>query len=422
MIKIQYLGGKANYLIRRIGGLADKKGIRAYLVGGVVRDILLRRKNLDLDIVIEGDAIAFSQFLQKSLKGDLVVHKSFKTATFSLKSGLRIDLATARKESYPTPGSLPIVKPGSIYDDLFRRDFSINAIAVRINRRHFGEEVDFFGGIEDLKKGCIRVLHSRSFIDDPTRIWRAIRFEQRLDFALEPLTEKYLKQAVRQKVYEVVKPPRYFAEFKKILEERPLAKYIKRAYDLKTLHFLHSGYTINPSFLKAISQAEGFLKEVHRFAIEREVQDWLVFWLLLADRLKWNRAQQWAQRFNFDRFARLATEQMGDFIVIEKKLKRKNIKPSTVYCLLRPYELETVIFFAVKTHSKIIFERIKRYLSKYWKVKPSLKGEDLLTLGFVPGKELGEVLNDILYHKLDGRFKSRRDEWQYAKRIIETMR
>ncbi len=182
-------------IIKIIGKEADKKKIHAYLVGGVVRDAFLKVPNFDLDFVVEANAIKFAESLNKILKGNLEVHRAFKTATVIYKD-LRIDLVTARSESYKHPASYPDVKPATIKEDLFRRDFTINAMSISINKKSFGELIDFYNGYKDLKKGLVRVMHSKSFIDDPTRIFRAVRFSVRFAFKIESNTKKLMKEAV----------------------------------------------------------------------------------------------------------------------------------------------------------------------------------------------------------------------------------
>ena len=172
-------------LFRQIGKIAQENNCRVYIVGGMIRDLYLGRENFDFDIVVEGDGIALAKKLADKFKAKLVDHEKFATAVLFVPNGIKIDIATARKETYEHPGALPNVVPGNIEDDLSRRDFSINAMAASLNPEDFGELIDFFDGLSDLKKKEIKVLHDLSFIDDPTRILRAIRFEQRLKFKIE---------------------------------------------------------------------------------------------------------------------------------------------------------------------------------------------------------------------------------------------
>ncbi|MCX5697593.1 MAG: hypothetical protein NTU54_06490 [Candidatus Omnitrophica bacterium] len=205
------------YLARDI---STKEGVPAYLVGGCVRDLFLGTSHLDLDIVVEGDAISFADEFGRRLGVKVIHHRRFGTAAVPLAGHLKVDFATSRKEYYPHPADLPVVSPSSLKDDLFRRDFSINAMAINITARNFGKVVDLFGGKADLDKRIIRVMHVRSFIDDPTRILRAIRFEQRLGFRIEAHTLRYIKEAIKHhNIFAHIKPSRVVRELELILKE-----------------------------------------------------------------------------------------------------------------------------------------------------------------------------------------------------------
>jgi len=206
-------------IIRLVGGIADREGISAYIVGGPVRDILLDRKNHDLDFVVEGNAIEFAEALNKTLKGRLKTHRAFYTATIEFKKQ-RIDLATARSEVYKKIAAYPDVTPGFIKDDLFRRDFTVNAMAVSINRKSFGELIDFYNGLNDLKKGVVKVLHDKSFMDDPTRIFRAVRFAVRLKFRIDSRTKKLMKESILAGCLGEVNRGRIKKEVESFLKEK----------------------------------------------------------------------------------------------------------------------------------------------------------------------------------------------------------
>ena len=213
-------------VVKTVGRIADAEGISVYIVGGLVRDILLKVPNYDLDFVVEGDGIRFAEILKKHLKGALKIHRHFKTATVTGK-GLRLDIVTARSESYKYPAAYPDVKPGMIKEDLFRRDFTINAMAVSINKGTFGDLVDFYDGYKDLKKGLIRVMHDRSFIDDPTRIFRGVRFAARYNFKIEPSTKKLMKEAVSGGYLGEVNRGRIKKEVELFLKEEDPLKCLK---------------------------------------------------------------------------------------------------------------------------------------------------------------------------------------------------
>lgn len=224
-------------LLAEVGAQADVKEMPAFLVGGMVRDLILGRQSADIDVVVEGDGILFASELASRWSAKLLAHKKFGTAVIVRRDRLKLDIVTARRELYARPGALPDVAPGNIADDLFRRDFTINAIAVSLNRDDFGTVYDHFDGCADISHQLIRVMHYRSFIDDPTRILRAIRYEKRLGFKFDPRTFAVLRQAVDENAFGAITPGRYFGEFKRILQEEESCAAIRRLVSLKGLRF-----------------------------------------------------------------------------------------------------------------------------------------------------------------------------------------
>ena len=222
--------------VRVAGELAANQGQSLYLVGGVVRDLLLSRPNFDLDLVLEGDAINLAERLLQVRQGRIITHRRFGTAELQWDKW-SVDLATARSETYVEPGALPSVSPGSIEDDLFRRDFTINAMAVMLNPNRYGLLIDLYGGRDDLEHKLIRVLHENSFVDDATRIWRGLRYEQRLNFQLGENSLKLLKRNVS--MLDTISGDRIRHELELVLEEEFPEKVLLRAKKLKVLPKLH---------------------------------------------------------------------------------------------------------------------------------------------------------------------------------------
>ncbi|MDO9515226.1 MAG: hypothetical protein Q7J01_03885 [Syntrophales bacterium] len=206
-------------VLRDAGICAEEMGFGAYAVGGLVRDLFLQRKTLDVDVVIEGDGIAFASRFSADHGAHLTIYKRFKTANLVFPDGFKVDVATARTEVYDRPAALPLVSPGSIQDDLFRRDFSVNTLAACLNPGCFGDLLDPFRAMDDIEDKLIRVLHGKSFIDDPTRIFRAARFEKRFDFRIEDSTGALIRDAVSDGLIERLSGYRIASELRLILEE-----------------------------------------------------------------------------------------------------------------------------------------------------------------------------------------------------------
>jgi len=210
---------KAFTLVREVGLKAGSLKYRTYLVGGTVRDIILDRNHIDIDITVEGDAIKLGKVLAKDTGAAITVYKSFGTCTLVFKDGSKIDLATARRETYKRPGAMPTIKPSTLKEDLKRRDFTINAIAASIMAKDFGKIYDLFNGTGDLKSGIIRIMHSKSFADDPTRIFRARRFAARFGFKIEPKTDLLMKKALINRALDTISPGRIQKELMLISKE-----------------------------------------------------------------------------------------------------------------------------------------------------------------------------------------------------------
>ena len=221
-------------MLHHIGQVADELGFAAYVVGGFVRDLFLYRHNEDIDIVIEGNGIDFAKEFAKRLNVRFNAHAKFGTAVIIFPDGFKIDVASARMEYYQFPAALPTVEMSSIKLDLFRRDFTINTLAIFLNPKKFGKLIDFFGGQRDIKEKSIRVLHNLSFVEDPTRVFRAIRFEQRFDFKIGRLTSGLVENAVRMDFFKQLSGKRVFTELCLILkEDNPTPAMIRmHEYDL----------------------------------------------------------------------------------------------------------------------------------------------------------------------------------------------
>lgn len=218
-------------LLKDISKVADQNLVHAYLVGGTVRDHLLDVPTKDLDIVVVGNAMTMAQEFAKLQDGKIHVYPAFKTATVTLRHERVVDFASARKEKYVRPGAFPVVTFAQLKEDLFRRDFTINAMAISLNQEDWGVMQDPYEGKKDLKFKRIRILHDKSFVDDPTRILRALRFQLRFDFKIERHTLRLLQDAIRLGALNTIRPQRYKKEYDKILQEPKSSKMIQLLHD-----------------------------------------------------------------------------------------------------------------------------------------------------------------------------------------------
>ncbi len=408
--------------VKAIGQQAQRRGLKAYVVGGIVRDLILKKKNLDLDVVVEGNAIAFARALTSKYKALLVVHEKFGTATLTFPSRLRLDLATAREEYYPSPAALPVVDPGTIRDDLFRRDFTINAMAICINPDDFGRLVDYYGGWEDLCHKRIRVLHKESFLEDPTRILRAVRFEQRLGFQLEAETGSLLKSALQAGAEHKVKPARYFQEFRKNFKEARPWKNIRRLYQLGGLKFLGKGVKSDRSLERLMRSVDEQRAWHQRKFKGQNLQAWLVQCMALLYAAPHALRRQAITKFHLSNYEKDNILILRKVKNIIKKLSRRSVRPSEVVELLRPWKREAILFVRALSRLPAVRSRIGEYWIKGENARLSINGHDLSRLGLQDGRAVGKALKKLLAKKIDGEIISRQDEFALAQEMISRER
>ncbi len=386
------------------GEVATSQGQSLYLVGGVVRDLLLRRANLDLDLVVEGDAINLAQQLAESTQGKMITHPRFNTAKLRWNKW-SVDLATARSEAYDRPGALPRVKPGSLASDLFRRDFTINTMAIELIPGRYGHLIDPHRGRDDLKQGLIRVLHERSFIDDSTRIWRGLRYEQRLDFRLEPVTLKLLKHDIP--MLNTISGDRIRHELELILKEEFPEKILRRAEELGVLAKLHPA-------LKGNGWLAGKFEQVRQLSSPNLPPIGLYLGLLSYHLFK----EENEQLISRLRLPKSVAQTMRDTNNLKNKLlslAEPELAPSSIYHLLHGYSLTAVTAISIATYSPVARQRIHLFLDKLRYVKPALTGNDLQKIGIAPGPQMKEILQRLHEARLDGKVTTKKEE----ERLVE---
>lgn len=410
-------------LIHLAGGIADKKNMPAYLVGGFVRDLILGVKNLDLDIVVEGDGINFAEDFARKLKAKLIRHRRFGTATVIVfDSKIKVDIASARKEFYLQPACLPEVTNGTLKNDLARRDFTVNAMAVGINKENFGRLLDFFNGKNDLVRKKIRILHDLSFIDDPTRILRAIRFERRYNFRLEFKTQKCLKEAVKLKMLEKVHPHRLRDELILILKEVHPSRQIRRIQELVGFGFINPYLSISKKSYKLLSSIENQIIWFRRqYPGRRQMDTWLIYFMGLLDSSLIKDVKSICKKFAFRRGEE---KRISTYKKIVRKLIRDlsqdRIKPSRIFTLLEPLSYEVILLVKAKYANPNIQRHIEDFFKIYNGLRICISGEDLHRLGIAPGPNYQKIFNKVLNAKLNGEARTKEEELALIKRLART--
>ncbi len=400
----EYVPPEALELIDKAAATANSEEETLFLVGGVVRDLLLERTCLDIDLVLEGSAIKLAEGL---CHGSLVLetHPAFGTAT--LKSeGFSLDFVTARREKYAKPGALPLVEAGTISDDLSRRDFSINAMAIQLTGRERGRLLDPFGGRSDLEKRVIRVLHERSFIDDATRILRAVRYEQRLGFQMESKTESWLRRDAP--MLSTVSGDRIRHELDRTFEEEKPELPLERAGMLGVWAGIH----------KSLPE-DGWLGEPFKKARELVKSPPVsLYYALFLYRLDEKEAS--------DILNRLSAPKSSTMIVLDTiglkslliQIASPEIKRSHLYTQLRDFSPQAIVANLAAAGYPSAEENLRLYFDKLRFVRPKLRGTDLIQMGAKPGPIVGELLSKIHHAKLDGEITTRAQEVRLARTLL----
>jgi tRNA nucleotidyltransferase (CCA-adding enzyme) len=395
-----------------------------YVVGGYVRDLLLGQTNVDIDLVVEGDAIAVARRLAHSLKVVVTSHPRFGTAHLRLpgacprrRSGSRtLDFATARSEQYPYSAALPEVQPAPLLADLFRRDFSINAMAARIDRHRFGPLIDPLGGLRDLERGQIRVLHERSFIDDPTRLFRTARFEGRYRFVIARGTLRLMKDAVKGGVIRNLAGSRIFRELYLIAKEPFAPRIIRRLRDLDVLTAIHPKLALPAAAFGLLERVRRVLSQSPSMpllegAAEGEALLLGMLYLLhpktiVAILTRLTPPQGIAEKLVADhKTCRHAVQKLTCAI---------DLRQSRIARLLDPLSSEARVVLLAGLVKGSAWEAVSEYLATSWSVVPLLKGGDLRRLGFQPGPIYRRILSALRSAKLDGRLHTKEDETSFV--------
>jgi tRNA nucleotidyltransferase (CCA-adding enzyme) len=407
--------------LRQIGEIAEKIGYGAYAVGGFVRDLFLYRSDEDLDIVIEGDGIDFAKKYAGLVGARIHTHEKFGTAVIIFPDGFKIDVASARLEYYKFPAALPVVEMSSIKLDLYRRDFTINTLAIQLNPDKFGILIDFFAARKDLKEKIIRVLHNLSFVEDPTRVFRAIRFEQRFGFTIGKLTVSLISNAINMDFFRGLSGKRVFSELRLILEEENPVAAIVRLNDFDLLKVVHPSVKPDKFFIPRLNSIKEVLSWHDLLFLEDSYKKWVVYFLALIHQCDSSRSHEICDRFE------LAPEYCKMFCIdrfeadqcifwLEKNLP---VPDSALYRKLTGFKIELILYMMAAAKQQKVKKAISHFFTKLRRIEISLKGRDLKKMKLEPGPIYRKILQAVLDARLDGKLKTKSDEIDFARRYIE---
>jgi len=423
-------------LLLQARDVANEMGYSLYIVGGFVRDLLLGSPTLDLDLVVEGDAIRLAHRLAPQIGGRVRSHARFGTAKIILE-GERppgvppsLDFVTARTEFYERPSVLPQVERSSIKQDLYRRDFTINTLAICLDRNRYGELLDYYGGERDLRERRIRVLHNLSFVEDPTRILRAVRFEQRLGFTIEERTARLIEDALD--LLDHVTGERLRHELYLILREAEPERCLQRLAQLGALEHIH------PSLRFTSETAQRFARLRERF--HAWPAEWqpngthpvglseddahasalsLCYLALLTSQMDAEELASFISRLRIAGDDARFLREVGRLREALGQLRATVMLPSAIYRLLHPFSREARFVLSVLTDSELVRQRLELYERELARVEPHIDGHYLRSLGVPPGPIYGEILSRVRDALLDGQVRTPEEEEALAKRLVE---
>ncbi len=404
------------------GEAADALGVSCYLVGGIVRDLVLGRSNVDIDFLIEGDGIEFAHGLAEFLDARVHENPRFRTAKIILPDNQHIDVATAREEFYIKPGALPTVVAAGIRDDLVRRDFSINTLAIQLNSRSWGRLVDHFGGLSDIEAEKIRVLHTFSFVDDPTRVLRALRFSARYGFELENQTAELLRRALMEGRLDEVSPERVRDELVLCLNEEDPWKVLGRISGAAVFGVLHPGL-LPPECLEdgddPVEKALDWLAEFLPFKENpSRFESYMAFLMSLTEP---EEAVKFVTRYRFDTDILKIAEAVHLLPEAREALKIDGLASSDLALKLENVPGPMWAVLAAETaDGSPERDRLKLFLEELRLIEPEVAGEDFIKEGYTPGPLFRKALEGVRRAKLDGMISTREEEMALARSVLDS--
>jgi len=417
-------------LFRACSALSDDfAGV--YLVGGFVRDLLLDQPNVDVDIAVEGDGIQFATRLAAQLGGRVRTHKKFKTAvvllppeilgeasTWLRPSGepFHVDVATTRTEFYDYPAALPRVEHASIRQDLFRRDFTINAMAVSLRGEDFGAVIDFFGGYRDLREGIIRVLHNLSFIEDPTRIFRAVRYENRYGFHMDEQTKVFAKSCVEMHLVGDLSSVRLREELIPLLSESDVEWTLSRLYELGVAREVHPKLATGVRTIALVKRMDHLVSEL---GLAAEVVSWRLRLAAITRNMSHDELYLWLDKLKLKRSDSAvvrAAVVVGPLLA--DRLAKEDMSDWDIFRTLRTTPLEALAFALAGMEPGPASGRLRRYLTDIRHRTLRVNGDDLLAMGMKKGPAVGRVLERLRELRVEELVEGRQAELEAARQIV----
>jgi len=414
----QRLDSRTKNLLRDIGLAGDQLGMEVYVVGGFVRDLMLDRSIEDVDIVVEGDGIAFARHFAQEQGCRVHPHQKFNTAVIVFENDFKVDVASARREYYTMPAALPIVENSSIKLDMARRDFTINTLAIALNPEAYGVLIDYFGAGRDLKDKTIRIIHNLSFVEDPTRVFRAIKFSNRFGFNIGKVTSNLIKNALKIDTFKNLSGLRVLSELKQIFSEQNPIPAVETMASYGVDKVIHKELSVTPKTYELFEAVNKALAWHDLLYVNEDYPRWAVYFMALLNRLTFRVCDEVLDRL----MVPLKERQL----LLDRRYKVENrlslienkfpISRQEMYWGLINFKTECLLYMMALSNSEEVQKAISNFYTHHRHVRPIIQGKDLLALGIKPGPVFTKVLNLILNEKLDKKLATRKEELAFATR------
>jgi|AntRauTorckE6833_2_1112554.scaffolds.fasta_scaffold00136_24 tRNA nucleotidyltransferase (CCA-adding enzyme) len=411
--QLDKLSNSIKKLFKNIGKIAQKNDCRIFLVGGMVRDLLLNRENVDFDFVVDGNIEKLIKEIARQYEVGYKYNDKFKTGNMVIDNRLDLDFAVSRNELYTHPGALPKVKKADIFDDLFRRDFTINALAVALHPTEYGYLYDFFKAREDVKNRILKVLHRFSFLDDPTRIIRGIRLVLQLNLDIEDETKALMQESIRLSRLSDVSFSRVYKELRLLFEVNPDLKFVNLLKEIPFLRLLYNDYKIPKDIEKKWQRANEHL--AYFKDNNYNVKKWTVYFSLIFSKIPPSVIEHWSLSYKAKEIILFNPRDYN----IEKITNNKG--KVDLYIQLKVLSNEKLILLLAEYDDKNLKEQIYFYLEKMSDVEIEINGNDLIKIGYKEGPIISEALKDVKKEVLKGKLVTKEKQLEHADKIKDRL-
>jgi tRNA nucleotidyltransferase (CCA-adding enzyme) len=412
------LDGKTLRRLEELGRVADSIGYHAFVVGGFVRDLIMGIENMDIDVVVEGDGIRLAEEMVQRLGLKARYYRDFGTAKLIFDDEQKIDIATARLEYYRRPATPPVVEFASLKLDLLRRDFTINALAISLSEKDFGQLIDFFGGLRDIKEKTIRVLHSMSFVEDPTRIFRAVRFAERLGFRLSKQTMNLLKNARDLSFLSMVPGKKVWSEFALILREDLPENVLRSMKELDLLRYVHEDLRFEKDKEALFRRMRDVMKAYGIIFHDRPVDRVRYYLLGLLHGMERSRIEAFFDRMGMGKKVRRRLVEDLDAVDSIEAGKGKGAEArSEIFSILDRTSFEGRLFILALSKGEM-GDLVSGYIRECDRFRPLLKGEDLKRMGIREGPIYRTIFESIRRARIEGTIRTEEEEREFVARLV----